>query len=263
MARKSQRKQCCNLSGTEVSRRNMTQHQETRKCRSSRRNYTPPTTTTNETIYPVIQQQSEIINQPQSYTISVNEAEMTECPKAECPYKTNSPKAMRMHFRNKHNEDTIIIEEEGPLPRCQFCGILQRTVGEKHIQSAICKKWTAMKQEQQISKANKILIQETVFTINGAPIKSTNEFKYLGRVLERNDNDWPAVRRAIQRGQMVWGRLQCLLTKDCADTKDYVINIQSSCTSSIALWIKNMGTNWSNGKDLADISSEMCEIYNR
>jgi hypothetical protein len=68
----------------------------------------------------------------------------------------------------------IIIEEEGPLPRCPFCGIFQRTVGEKHIQSAICKKWTTMKQEQQISKANKILIQETVFTINGAPIKSTN-----------------------------------------------------------------------------------------
>jgi hypothetical protein len=134
----------------------------------------------------------------------VNEAEMTECPLAECPCKTNSPKAVRTHFRNKHNKDTIIIEEEGPLPRCPFCGIFRRTVGEKHI---------------QISKGYKILIQETVFTIKGAPTKSTNEFKYLGGVLERNDNDWPAVRHAIQRAQMVGGHLQRLLTKDHADTK--------------------------------------------
>jgi hypothetical protein len=38
-------------------------------------------------------------------------------------------------------------------------------------------------------------------------------------MLEKNDNDWLAIRWSISRAQMVWGRLQKLLTKDRADPK--------------------------------------------
>jgi hypothetical protein len=77
-----------------------------------------------------------------------------------------------------------------------------------------------IKQELLESARNKIVIERTQFTIKNKPIKNTDEFKYLGIILEKNDNDWPAIRRSISRAQMVWGHLQKLLTKDTADPKD-------------------------------------------
>jgi hypothetical protein len=41
---------------------------------------------------------------------------------------------------------------------------------------------------------NKVKVEEIVFTIGNTPIKKVDEFKYLGRMLEKNDNDGPAVR---------------------------------------------------------------------
>jgi hypothetical protein len=91
-----------------------------------------------------------------------------------------------------HNDDWIVIEEEGQLRRCETCGIFQCNVGTQHKQSEGCRRWTTIKQEQLESERNKIVIESTQFTINNKPIKNTDEFKYLGRILEKNDNDWPA-----------------------------------------------------------------------
>jgi hypothetical protein len=45
------------------------------------------------------------------------------------------------------------------------------------------------------------------------------EFKYLGRVLERNDNDWPARNRNLKRARITWGRIGIILSKERADIK--------------------------------------------
>jgi hypothetical protein len=37
-------------------------------------------------------------------------------------------------------------------------------------------------------------IKSMVFKIGDKLIKKINEFKYLGRMLEQNDSDWPAVK---------------------------------------------------------------------
>jgi hypothetical protein len=47
-----------------------------------------------------------------------------------------------------------------------------------------------------------------MFTINNTPIKTVDEFKYLGRNLYKNETDWPAVHQAINQAQIVWSRLQ-------------------------------------------------------
>jgi hypothetical protein len=43
---------------------------------------------------------------------------------------------MRMHFRSRHNKDTIVIDDEGRLPRCAKCGLFQKDVGLAHQQTA-------------------------------------------------------------------------------------------------------------------------------
>jgi hypothetical protein len=66
---------------------------------------------------------------------------------------------------------------------------------------------------------NERIISETVFLVNGLPIKTVPEFKYLGRMLSNDDSDWPAVKRAVQRAQVTWGRLGRILSSDKASPK--------------------------------------------
>jgi uncharacterized paraquat-inducible protein A len=46
-----------------------------------------------------------------------------------------------------HNKDTIMIEEEGALPKCPNCGIFQNFVGLTHQQSIECQRWRRILQE--------------------------------------------------------------------------------------------------------------------
>ena len=48
-------------------------------------------------------------------------------------------------------------------------------------------------------------------------IEGVGRFKYLGRLLGRSDNDWPAVLRNIRKARQVWGRLVKLLRKEGAE----------------------------------------------
>jgi hypothetical protein len=76
-------------------------------------------------------------------------------------------------------------------------------VREKHKQSAIGKKWTTIREERQSSERNKIMIEGTIFTIIGTLIRTVGEFKYLGRILDKSDNDWPAIQWAINQAQAI------------------------------------------------------------
>jgi hypothetical protein len=90
---------------------------------------------------------------------------------------------MIVHFRNVHNNDSLIVEEEGPLPRCERCGLFQREVGLKLQQSGDCVLWTAIQKKRADNIVNQKAVRDTVFNVQGAPIENVTEFKYLGRVV--------------------------------------------------------------------------------
>jgi hypothetical protein len=119
------------------------------------------------------------------------------------PIPNQQPSRMREQFQVCHIKDSIVIAEEDQLPRCEKCGIFQKNVGVTHQSSKQCIEWTKRKTEV----VNKTSIANTVFTINGIPLKQVNEFKYLGRVLERSDKDLPAISRNVKRARMAWGQI--------------------------------------------------------
>ena len=45
-------------------------------------------------------------------------------------------------------------------------------------------------------------------------------FKYLGRLLDRSDDNWPAVLRNIRKAQKVWGLLGKLLRREGKEPSD-------------------------------------------
>jgi hypothetical protein len=96
---------------------------------------------------------------------------------------------MRMHFRTRHNKDTIVIEDEGRLPRCAKCGLFQKDVGLAHQQMAACLSFAQKLSNWENQDTNKRIVSETVFLVNGLPIKTGSQFKYLGRALSKDDSD--------------------------------------------------------------------------
>ena len=50
----------------------------------------------------------------------------------------------------------------------------------------------------------------------GVPLKAVQEFKYLGRLLSRKDDDWPAVHRNLSKARKSWARISCILAREGA-----------------------------------------------
>ena len=48
-------------------------------------------------------------------------------------------------------------------------------------------------------------------------IERVRRFKFLGRLLERSDNDYPEILQNIRKARQVWGRLGKILWREGAD----------------------------------------------
>jgi hypothetical protein len=186
---------------------------------------------------------SLVFEPPEEYCIDMDGIIETECPVENCPYKVIDRHMMRRHFRNIHNNDTIVISEEGRLPRCTECGLFQKNVGLKHQQGADCKRWANVHKTRKKDIENKKTIEETVFTVSGTPIKTVKQFKYLGRILDEDDNDWPAINRNLAKAQAAWGRLGKILSKEKANSKAmasiYKTVIQAVLLYGSESWVLN------------------------
>ena len=157
-------------------------------------------------------------HEPQCYTINIIPGVENKCVVNNCPATTKSAGEMRKHFRNRHSEDTIIIADEGLLPQCPKCGLFQKCVDAKHQESLDCKRFAAIKEKREQAK-EQARASEFIFTISGNPIKSTREFKYLGRILNEKDSDQPAIMYNLQRAREKWSRIGRILSKKGASPK--------------------------------------------
>jgi hypothetical protein len=83
-----------------------------------------------------------LINHGNTYQISMPEyKQIGQCPVPECNTIIRDRYGIRRHFLFCHYYDTIIIQEEGLLPRCGKCGMFctLTALAGKHLESAICK----------------------------------------------------------------------------------------------------------------------------
>ena len=66
-------------------------------------------------------------------------------------------------------------------------------------------------------------------------------FKYLGCVLHRTDEDWPAVFRNIARARQVWGSLGKFLRREVADPIVATSFYRAVVQAVLIFWGRNMG----------------------
>jgi hypothetical protein len=120
---------------------------------------------------------------------------------------------MRKHFRARHPEDIIIIQEEGLLPQCNNCGIFQKNaLTERHTSSLECQHHSKTK----ITRKKEIIQQaapNVKFTVEEVPTSRTSSFKYLGQIITAKDDDLPAVVAQINKARQIWARISRILKK--------------------------------------------------
>jgi hypothetical protein len=156
-------------------------HQKTNKCERGCEEWTTNRVMTTASTNAVTLEQHEETEtpEPREYVFNMPKDQETPCPVRECQYKSNLWGSMWRHFRARHLEDTITIMEEGELPRCKNCGIVQKDVGQKRKMGVECKMATRTREAWKDEQVQK-MARNVVFEVAGTPIENINEFLYLG-----------------------------------------------------------------------------------
>jgi hypothetical protein len=61
--------------------------------------------------------------------------------------------------------------------------------------------------------------KDIVFNVQGTPIENVKSFKYLGRTLDENDDDWPALKQNLNKAHAKWTRIRRVLSREKANPK--------------------------------------------
>ena len=94
---------------------------------------------------------------------------------------------MYRHFAYIHPDAEIRIIEDGELPKCNHCLMRCRNL-DNHQKTNTCK--AGMRQrlnEQQLEQQAKA--EKVKFFVNDKEIERVTSFKYLGQILQQNDDD--------------------------------------------------------------------------
>ena len=97
--------------------------------------------------------------------------------------------------------------------------VAQKALNGRHLATAFCRrdmerKWHRLKEE----KARQGI--ERAITSYGSPLAQVTSFKYLGRVLAAEDNDWPAMVHNLRCARQKWARLTWILSREGADDRN-------------------------------------------
>jgi hypothetical protein len=150
----------CNLCRATVNQQSIKSHQLTKKCTKGRKDWAIQRAEMETPEQLTLDMEIEAL-QPMEYRFNMPPRHDTPCPVPACPYITKTRPEMRRHFRARHPEDTIIINEEGLLPQCEKCGIFQKDVGIRHQASKDCKKASKMQEARNDEKRQALAKQVT------------------------------------------------------------------------------------------------------
>jgi hypothetical protein len=85
-----------------------------------------------------------------------------------------------------------------------------------HTHSQTCQAGAARLQSRRLELAQHAA-RHVIFSINGNPIENVSSFRYLGRMLCDDDNDWLAISTNLKKARTQWSMIARLLSRDGAN----------------------------------------------
>jgi len=208
----------CLKCGSLVARGYLKRHQLTAKCKKACLTYLPPTPVRER-----VAAEQRVTPDGESVAYSINiptrHNEDVRCPVVGCRYQVAANcKAkrlgMRRHFRQRHIMDTIVIEEEGQLPQCRWCGLFGRNVlKQSHTESNDCSDFS-VKRKRFYRAIRQESAKDVEFNVGGQVLKKSRQFRYLGRIIDDEDDDNHAALRQLARASEKWGRIGRVLQSE-------------------------------------------------
>ena len=135
-----------------------------------------------------------------------------------CSGRELTQMTMRVHFWHGHVRNTVLILEEGnlPHPRCPLCDMLvpQKDLNGTHWRIEQCN-WGEERRRRHLAEEEREEREVTSrdFSAYGPPLEMMNSFKYLGRVILKTENDWPAVAGNLDCDKTVWMSMSRILSR--------------------------------------------------
>ena len=132
------------------------------------------------------------------------------CPVPACPTWTYDIHVFTRHLCIRHPLDHFEFVDVPDLTQCPRCGLYLTHFTPQHFRSKFCIHQTARRHKTSLHL--QAIAAETIpFLIHGQPVEYVPQFRYLGRVLSRDDNDDLAAFARLEKTQQVWGRFHVLL----------------------------------------------------
>ena len=117
----------------------------------------------------------------------------------------------------------MVQEGRKPLSRCDLCGT-HMPAGRllKHQRTKRCDQNMQMRwRRMDVAIVSQCEGEAFILTVedNSKYIEGVDTFKYLWRILDRSDDDWPAVLRNVRNACGVWIRLGKLFRREGAEPR--------------------------------------------
>mmetsp|Transcript_5724 Transcript_5724/g.8521 ORF Transcript_5724/g.8521 Transcript_5724/m.8521 type:complete len:1130 (+) Transcript_5724:164-3553(+) len=210
----------CLKCGVLVGRPSLGRHQRSKTCLVASKDYEAPTPVRDRVAG---EQAATPVVDPGEYTVSIPALHTDDvaCPVPGCPFQIRAGRpgmrtVMRLHFRAKHVEDGITIEEEGRLPRCSQCGLFANNSNTpSHKATATCQKFAKLSELRKRAVLQEASVRAR-FYVGQAELERVEQFKYLGRILDETDDDDFAALRQLERARNTWRRFGGILRSEGA-----------------------------------------------
>ena len=147
---------------------------------------------------------------------------------------------MQRHFRDIHSQDKVIVKKEGQsYPHCGYCGMQINPTVREHWRTESCLLGTD-KRVQRETAVTSVLALQCTFMVHGDVLEQAEVFKYLGRLLDQDDDNIQAMRQQICKARGIWARVGQVLQGEnatpCVAAKFYKAVVQAVLLYGSKTW---------------------------
>ena len=152
------------------------------------------------------------------YNLPFRHGRMNKCPVPGCTGGGRDKFGIYRHFCLIHPQATIVIDEDGMLPKCQICGMRVSGDISKHQNSFTCKRG-ASRRQNEIKQDRQYDAENVKFYIGDKELERVRYFKYLGRILTEDDDDTRCIEDNLKRARKQWNCIARILKQEGANAQ--------------------------------------------